>query len=294
MSNIILFPMPGNEALTRQLASILQAETGEATIRLFPDGESYVRILSDVSGKKVVVVCTLHHPNSKVVPLLFLAQTARELGAAQLCLLAPYLAYMRQDIRFKPGEAISSRIFAGLLSGTFDCLLTIDPHLHRFHSMRELYTIPATALHAAQTLADWVKANVSNPLLIGPDEESRQWVAAIAARANAPYLVLQKIRHGDKTVQVSLPEIGAYPQHTPVLADDIISTGHTMLETIHHLKQLTPARPVCLGIHAVFAPHAYQALQQAGAARIVTCNTIPHPSNAINIAPLLAQALQQL
>ncbi|WP_242927202.1 ribose-phosphate pyrophosphokinase [Pontibacter vulgaris] len=287
----VFFSLPGNETLTQSLAAILGAELGETEIRHFPDGESYVRVLSDVKAKSVVLVCTLHHPDTKFLPLYLLAQTLREQGTTDICLVAPYLAYMRQDKQFKQGEAVTSRYFARLIESIADSLITIDPHLHRFHTISELYTIPARALHAAPLLASWVQQHVSKPILIGPDEESMQWVKEVAILAGAPYLVLHKTRLGDENVQVSQPQLAAYTNHTPVLVDDIISTAHTMIETIQHLKQLTIQKPVCIGVHAVFAGGAYENLVQAGAAAIVTCNTIPHFSNAISVDKLLAEAI---
>jgi ribose-phosphate pyrophosphokinase len=288
----IVFALPGNERLAQNLSQLLQAETGEAILRHFPDGESYVRILSDVQGKKVVLVCTLHQPDAKLLPLYFMAKTAKELGAVEVVLVAPYLAYMRQDKQFHPGEGITSRYFADLLSHTVDRLYTIDPHLHRFHHMHELYAIPAQALHAAPTVAAWVKAHIQKPLLIGPDEESLQWVSEVGGLADAPYLVLNKTRLGDREVQVTQPEMAQYQEHTPVLVDDIISTARTMIETVQHLKQLTPVATVCIGVHAVFAEGAYEALLQAGAAQVITCNTIPHASNGIHIEALMAEAMR--
>src|SRR5262249_44134452 len=130
MKMTLLVAMPGNEAMTQWLATMLTAEVGEIEVRAFPDGESYLRFMSDLSGRALVVVCTLDRPNEKLLPLLFAAATARELGVAKVGLVAPYLAYMRQDRRFKPGEAITSREVANLISDHFDWLVTVDPHLH--------------------------------------------------------------------------------------------------------------------------------------------------------------------
>ena len=124
-------------------------------------------------------------------------------------------------------------------------------------------------------------------MLIGPDEESEQWVADVAKKADANFTVLKKIRHGDNDVEVSVPHIEKFKTYTPILVDDIISTGRTMIETIHHLKTAGMQAPICIGVHAVFAENAYQNLQNAGAAKIITCNTIPHPTNKIDISDLL-------
>ena len=283
----IYFALPGNEELTNTLARNEQAEIGKAELRYFPDKETYVRVLSDVKQKHVVLVCTLHQPDDKLLPLYFLSQTVKTLGARSVNLIAPYLAYMRQDKVFKEGEGVTSTYFAKLLSGFADSMLTIDPHLHRRSSLAEIYTIPTKVAHAANHISAWIKNNIDTPVLIGPDAESEQWVADVANKAGAHFTVLKKIRHGDNDVEVSVPQVDEYKTYTPVLVDDIISTGRTMIETINHLKKAGMKAPVCIGVHAVFAGNAYYDIQQAGAASIITCNTIPHLSNQIDISDLL-------
>jgi ribose-phosphate pyrophosphokinase len=283
----IYFALPGNEELTNTLAKREQAEIGKAEFRYFPDKETYVRVLSDVKQKHVVLVCTLHQPDDKLLPLYFLSQTVKTLGARSVNLIAPYLAYMRQDKVFKEGEGVTSTYFAKLLSGFADSMVTIDPHLHRRSSLAEIYSIPTKVAHAADHISTWIKNNIDKPVLIGPDAESEQWVADVANKADAHFTVLKKIRHGDNDVEVSLPQVNEYKTYTPVLVDDIISTGRTMIETINHLKKSGMKAPVCIGVHAVFAGNAYYDIQQAGAANIITCNTIPHLSNQIDISDLL-------
>ena len=140
-----------------------------------------------------MLVCTLDRPDDKFLPLVFAAAAARDLGAHGSALSAPYLAYMRQDRRFQPGEAVTSTYFAKLLSSQIDWLVTVDPHLHRRGSLAEIYSIPTQVMHAAPLISDWIRSEVKMPLLIGPDSESEQWVAAVARDAGAPHVVLQKI-----------------------------------------------------------------------------------------------------
>lgn len=242
----------------------------------------------------MILVSTLDRPDDKFLPLIFAAATARDLGASHVGLVCPYLAYMRQDKRFRPGEAISSVHFAKLLSGAVDWLITVDPHLHRRHSLAEIFSVPAVAVHAAPYLAAWIRENVPAPILIGPDSESEQWVASVAADVGAPYVVLDKVRKGDRDVEVSVPNLGRNADRTPVLIDDIISTGRTMVGAIRHFGRTAHRSPVCLGVHAVFSGDAYTALRRAGAAKIVTCNTISHESNAIDMTAAIAQAVRPM
>ena len=291
-----LIALPGNEAFVRSLLgafanSGVSAEQLPVTVRRFPDAESYVRLDASVRNREVWLVCTLDRPDDKVLALIFLAATARELGAASVGLVAPYLAYMRQDRRFEPGEAVTSKYFAGLLSGSFDSIVTVDPHLHRRSALGEIYSVPALVVHAAPRIAEWVRENVRRPVVVGADEESSQWVAAVAEAADAPWTALRKERRGDRDVSVSIPEVDRWIDHTPVLVDDIISTARTMIATVHHLLSAGLHAPDCVGVHAVFAAGAFDELRAAGARRIVTCNTIPHPSNRIDLSTDLAQAI---
>src|SRR5690606_29397042 len=200
MTPLLLFTLGDHPALQPALLAAAGAEAGHCEVRHFPDGESYVRVLSECAGRRTAILCTLHRPDELFLPLLFLAGTLRELGARSVGLVAPYLAYMRQDKRFLDGEAITSRQFAGQLSSAFDWLVTVDPHLHRYAGLDDIYSIPSRVVHAAPLLAQWIRAHLANPLLIGPDSESEQWVSAVAAAAKAPYQILEKIRRGDRDV----------------------------------------------------------------------------------------------
>jgi ribose-phosphate pyrophosphokinase len=290
----LLFTYPQNENFEQLLARALPAEIGKYDLHRFPDGESQVRLDSVVKGREVLLLCSLDRPDEKILPIYFLAATARDLGASRVGLVAPYLPYMRQDQRFKPGEGISAAYFARLISGWADFLVTVDPHLHRIHSLAEIYSIPSKVVHAAPLLSEWVKNHVKDPILIGPDQESEQWVQEVAVGAGAPFVVLKKLRRGDREVQISLPDMEVWRGRCPVLVDDIISTGHTMKEAAGKLLQHGFVKPRCLGVHGIFAGEAYQKLLQGGVAKVITCNTIAHSSNEIDVSVLLAGAVREL
>lgn len=286
----LILPLPGNEVFARHLAEAGGWELGRLETRRFPDGESYIRVLSDVADRPVDLVCTLARPDDGFLRLAFAADAARALGASEVSLIAPYLSYMRQDRRFSPGEAETSKTFARLVSSTFDRLVTVDPHLHRYPALSALYSIPEDTLHAAPLLAEWIAAEVDRPLIIGPDEESEQWVSAIAGRIGAPYAVLRKIRHGDRDVEVEVPDLSEWKGHNPVLVDDIVSSGHTLIDAARKLPLQGFGRPVCVVVHGVFAEDSYERLS-ALSARIVSTDSISHESNAIRLAPLIAASI---
>lgn len=287
----VVLAVPGNVAHAERLATRLGAKLLVPEVRRFPDGEVYVRIDGDVANHDVVLVGSLHEPGDKFLLIAFLAGTARDLGAKSVGLVAPYLAYMRQDSRFKPGEGITASYFAKLVSGVVDWLVTVDPHLHRMDSLDHVYSIPTTIARAASSIAAWITANIKDPVLVGPDAESVQWVAAVAAGCDAPYVILEKTRRGDRDVSITSPGELANGR-TPVLIDDIVSTGKTMIEACRQIRAAGGSPPTCIAIHAVFADELADELVAAGARTIVTCDTIPHATNEISVDEPIAAAVR--
>jgi len=291
LDNAVLFSLEPNS-----MAEELRRETGVVAghfdARLFPDGETYVRIKSEVKGKHCILLANLSPPNQKYLPLIFLVDTLKELGALSVGLVAPYLCYMRQDRRFVEGEAITSRIFARHLSAHIDWLVTVDPHLHRYHSLDEIYSIPNRVVQGAPALVSWLEQQ-SNLLLVGPDAESEQWVSAIANQSSHEFVIGNKKRFGDRDVEVALPDIAKYEGATAVIIDDVISSGQTILKCIEALKQQNINDIQCAAVHGVFSDNSDRNLLKAGLTKLATSNTIPHPSNEINIVPLLVKPIQE-
>jgi ribose-phosphate pyrophosphokinase len=286
--------LPGADACAERLATRLHLPRCRLDSRRFPDGERYLRVVDDVRDRDVIVVVQLRDPDPQLPGLLFLADLLRELGAARVGLVAPYLPYMRQDTRFQPGEAITSRSLAHWIGAKFDWMATVDPHLHRVPKLDDLYRIPTAVVPSAAAIAMWVQGHVSRPHIVGPDAGSGQWAAEVADFVGCGHMVLDKHRHGDRDVEIALTDVAGLRGHTPVLVDDIIASGHTMASAVRQLRAAGVAPPVCIGVHAVFTDGADALLQRAGAARVVTCNTLPHPSNAIDVTEALAEAVRVL
>lgn len=268
------------------LCSKLPAIAGRINTRSFPDGESYLRIETPVEGSQCIILADLSHPNNKFLPVVFLAATLRELGASSVGLLAPYLSYMRQDRRFVEGEAVTSRIFAKQLSQQVDWLVTVDPHLHRYHSLDEIYDIPCRVVQGASVLAEWLKGQ-EKVFLVGPDAESEQWVSEIAAHSGHPFIIGEKQRYGDRDVVVTLPDLATFQGYTAMIIDDVISSGQTILKCIEALKNKGINGIKCAAVHGIFANDIDRVLIERGLTQLITTNTIPHGSNTVDIADLV-------
>ena len=289
----MLLPLDASPELEGGLLRHTGFEAGKIERRQFPDGESYLRLLTPVEDRDVALLCSLDGPDAKTLALLFAADAARTQGARSVGLVAPYLAYMRQDKAFNPGEAVTSKTYSQLLSTHFDWLVTLDPHLHRYPSLHSIYSIPAIAASAVAPVAEWIRANVERPFLIGPDVESEQWVEAIAHLAEAPFTVFHKIRRGDRDVSIEGTRAPIPADASPVIVDDIASSARTMIEAVRLLRGSNVTPPVCIAVHALFAGDAFAKLLEATPAAVLSTNSVAHPSNAIDVSAVLAKAIRQ-
>jgi ribose-phosphate pyrophosphokinase len=258
----------------------------------FPDDETLVRI-TQPSGRHAVLFAQIHDPDPKLFPLLLAADALRRSGVERLTLLTPYLPYMRQDIAFQPGEAVSQHVIARLLGEAVDELVTLEPHLHRIKELAEVFSCSARALEAAPLLADWCKRDSDDVLLVGPDAESEAWVRNLADLAGLPCIVCRKQRLGDDRVRITLPDPSRLASaQRAILIDDIASSGTTLAAASGELRTAGIETVDAVVVHAIFAPGAMDRIHGAGIRRIVSCDTIPHETNSIETAQVFADALR--
>ena len=161
---MIITTCGNSENIAKRLAKSLKVRYSPLTISSFPDGDIYMKFNTSLKGKKLVIVQSFQpRSDMSLFDIVFAAETAKDLGAKKVILVAPYLAYMRQDKRFNSGEAISSRIMAKLLNGCIDKIITIDPHIHRYKSLKDIFTISAKYLTANHIIGDYVSKKFKNP-----------------------------------------------------------------------------------------------------------------------------------
>jgi len=286
----MLFSFPESVPLGRKLSRSLGIAASSVAIHQFPDGETLVRV-SPV-GSLAILVQSLHNPNTRLIPTLLAADALRRTGAQRVILVAPYLPYMRQDTVFTPGEPVSQRVIADVLGRSFDHIVTIEPHLHRTHQLSDVFPCSSMAVSAAPVLAQWIQRTGRDSLVVGPDEESAPWIRAIAESAKLPWVVGRKERLGDRQVHIQFP---ALPKcRRAVIVDDIASSGGTLSVAARTLHRDGVSIIDAAVVHAIFAPRAVARIRAAGIRTLVSCDTIPHETNAISALPLLTAALRKL
>jgi ribose-phosphate pyrophosphokinase len=290
---MLILAFPDYLGQAQRIAARLGTPLSEVSLHHFPDGESLIRLPPSLP-EQVIVCRSLNQPNDKLIELLLCATVARELGAKRLTLIAPYLSYMRQDIANRPGEAVSQRIIGKLLADLFDDVLTVDPHLHRISSLTQAIPIKnAISLTAADQIGIFLKQQFAHALLLGPDSESEQWVAAIAGNIGFDYALADKNRLGDQQVEMTLPE-GDYRSTPVVIIDDMASTGRTLAKAAGLLQARGCQDIYAVVTHALFCGDAYAHILKTGVKSIWSTDSIDHPSSCIKLDALLADAVKAI
>ena len=288
---MLIIGCSNSRQLAKKIAKNLNSSYSDLTVKHFPDGELYIRFETDVKNKEIVLVQTLYPQNEAILEILLAGYTAKDLGAKKIILVAPYLAYIRQDKRFNPGEAVSSKIIGKLLD-VFDRVITIDPHLHRFKSLKEVFHTQTIKLTSNNLIEKFIEKNYKNPIIIGPDEESYQWVKETATQIGAEAAILKKRRLSPSKVKITIKSPVKIKNRNVVIIDDILSTGKTILETINHIKKQKPKSINVVTIHGIFSDMKTYENIRKNTRSITTTNTIENIHSKIDVSKLIANSLK--
>lgn len=227
------------------------------------------------------------------MPLLLAADALRRAGAARVVLVAPYMPYLRQDKVFAPGEPLSRDVFGEVIGRAFDRIVTVQPHLHRTHDLAPVFAgAPVSVLSVAELFASAI-GPAGPPVIVGPDAESEPWAAAVAGSLGAPHFTLSKTRLGDEAVELTAPQGAPIAGRRAVIIDDICSSGGTLEGAAHVLRRAGAASIEAVVAHALFGASTQLRLARAGIERILSTDSCEHPTNAIQLAGLLAGALTE-
>jgi ribose-phosphate pyrophosphokinase len=286
--------MPTSVGIGRALVERLGVPGHEIASHRFPDGE--LRVTVGPAAPTTIICCSLNDPNEKLIALLFAAEALRRGGARRLVLIAPYLGYMRQDAAFHAGEAISQRAIGDLLAKTFDRVITVEAHLHRTATLNHVFPgIETDNLTAASVIESMLRADApdSTTLVVGPDTESRPWVSDLADRLGLAFAVGEKIRRGDRSVQIAFSDPARLLHRPVVLVDDIVSSGGTLIICAEALASSGVSSIDAVVIHALFPPQLLNEFRRAGIRSLRSTNSVPHPTNAMALDHILADALRR-
>ncbi|KZX10124.1 ribose-phosphate diphosphokinase [Methanobrevibacter filiformis] len=300
-----------SQKLAANIAKKLNDKLCPIETKKFPDGERYIRVKGEIDEEIVVVQSTGNPQDENLIELLFLIKNLKSLGAKKIKVVIPYFGYGRQEKRFKSGEAISAQIVAELIqnAGATE-ILTINLHEN---SVRDFFSIKTQNISAMPAIAEHIKENTYNPIIIGPDKGALEFAEEIANILDCESTYLSKVRISPDKVETKVVnmrcdfsnddpafkdvksknvEISAVKGKEAIIIDDIIATGGTIVNAVHILKENgAKSVDVCCA-HPVLVNDAVLKIYAAGARSISGTDSLKSEVSTISLAKTIAKHLK--
>ncbi len=287
---------PASKDIAKSVAKILGAELIDTDLKLFPDGESKIRIDGELDGKFAVVVQSTYPPvDTHLMQSLFMIGKAKKMGAT-VCAVIPYLAYARQDKEFLKGESVSMEIVGSLFntSGAKN-LVTVDVHSQMALSYLK---IPAYNVSAVPLLANHFKSRrLVQALAVSPDMGGATRAQEFAKIYETSSIALAKSRDrktGEVAIDQNAPELKTVNGRDAILIDDIISTGGSIIKATEVLLKAGCRRVYVACTHALLLNGALEKMIDAGVSEVVGTNTLPGQVSKVDVAPAICDQISKL
>ncbi len=285
---------PASIELAEKVAELTGCEKVSVAYKMFPDGESYIRLEGNVQDEHVAIVQTTCAPqDSRLMQLAFMTAAAKRNNARKVTAIVPYLAYARQDKIFLPGENVSIETVAHMLkTAGVDALITVNIHAETALSK---FPFPAKNLSAIPLLAEYFKQKgYKKAFALAPDKGA-MYIAKQAQAVldgEAGYLEKQRDRYTGQIIQTG-KDLNVKGK-TVIIFDDIISTGGTIVGAAKILQEQGAAKVFAACVHPLLIGDAETRILNAGIEEIVGTDSIPSRNSKVTIAPLIAKALKAL
>ena len=290
LTEISVVAGPGSFDLAKNIAKRLDAQLTVASLRIFSDGESNIKL--GKVGKNCVIVQSTHPPtDTRLIQLLMMAKKCTDDGAQHVCAVIPYLGYARQDRAFLEGEVVSIGLVAKLFeTAGLKHIITVDIHsqlaMSYFASIQNISSVPLLADYAS-------KMKLRDPIAVSPDAGGTNRAKEFARHLNIDVIVLKKSRHrvtGEVTVDEKLHM--DISKRDAIVIDDIISSGGSIIKAADVLQKKGVQKIYAMCTHALLTRDAAQKIKSAGVQDIISTNSVPSEYSKVEISPEIASALR--
>jgi ribose-phosphate pyrophosphokinase len=290
-----IIPGPASRELGELLAQQLNMEVVPVFLKTFPDGESYIRLeTQSLKNEDIVIVQTTSPPqDQRLIQLLLIADTAKDMEAKSITAVIPYFAYSRQDKRFLPGEAFSIKTIIELLK---NCgvkeIISLNAHNP---AVLKTFKIPVVDLSAIPLLAEYFKTSnlVKNPLSLSLGKKAVTMAQEADRVLNGGYDFISTKRDvttGNVTIEdKELP----VKNRDVIVFDDIISSGGTMAKAVKLVKTKGASRVYAACVHPLLVGDSQRRIVENGAEDIIGTDAVQSRVSKVSIAPLLSKVLVQ-
>lgn len=296
-----LFSGNSNRSLAQEICNCINIPLGSIKIAKFSNDNMYVQVKENVRERDVFVVQSFTDPVSDhIMELLITLDALKNASARRVTAVIPYYSYARSDKKDASRISIVGRLMADVLkTAGADRVLTMDLHAD---SVQGFFSIPVDHLTAGPMLCDYFRTHLdlSNVVAVATDAGGAKRVGRFASRLNIAMAIIDKRRVNDTSVKQGLV-VGDVNGRDAIIFDDEISTGGTLIATVHTLEKAGARRIFVGSIHPVLCGEAVANISKSAISEVVVTNTVEVPEEkqmpkltVLSVADLLAQAIKRI
>ncbi|MEK4362848.1 MAG: ribose-phosphate diphosphokinase [Paenibacillus sp.] len=292
-----IFSGSSNPKLAEQVCDKLGVQLGKIKLSRFKSGEIYVHYEETIRNCDVFLVQSLSHPiNELFVELLVMIDAAKRASARTVNIIVPYYGYARQERKSAPREPISAKMVADVLTTAgANRVVTIDLHAA---AIQGFFNIPVDHMTSLDLISDYLLSKgIENPVVVSPDAGRASMAEKLANRLDSPFAIMIKKRpsHNESVIT---HVIGDVEGRTPIIIEDLIDTGTTILNVVEGLKERGSKNVYVCATHGLFSDGAVSKLNHPSIEEVVVTDSIALPDDhpecfkVLPVAPMLARAIR--
>ncbi|MUT64951.1 ribose-phosphate pyrophosphokinase [Paenibacillus sp. NEAU-GSW1] len=290
-----IFSGSSNPVLAQKIAEDLGLTLGAIKMSRFKSGEVYVHYEETIRNCDVFLVQSFSHPiNEHFIELLVMIDAAKRASAKTINIIMPYYGYARQERKAAPREPISAKMVADVLTTVgANRVLTIDLHAP---AIQGFFNIPVDHMTALDLISDYLKSkNIKNPVVVSPDAGRASTAEKLANYLDTSFAIMIKKRpaHNESSITHVIGDVAG---QTPIIIEDLIDTGNTIVNVVESLKERGAEDVYVCATHPLFSGNAIERLDHPNIKEVVVTDSILMPDNhperftVLSVAPLLAEA----
>ena len=299
-NELVLFTGNAHPHLAQAIGEELGVPLGDVSVGRFPEGEIQIQINDNVRGRDVFIIQPTCAPsNDNLMELLILLDAAKRASASRITAVLPYYGYARQDRKDRPRVPITAKLVANLIvTAGANRVLTMDLHAGQIQGF---FDIPVDHLYSINVLCEYfLEKQLGNLVVVTPDVGGLKMARAYSKVLDAPLAIVDKRREGARQVKV-MNIIGDVSDRNVVIVDDLVSTGSSLVEAAHALRDAGALDIYAAVVHPVFAGEAALRIEESIIREMAVTDTIPlsqkrksRKVKVLSVAPLLAEAIKRI
>lgn len=299
--DILVFAGSGSPRLTARICEYLDITQGKNETLHFSDGNTFVRILENVRGRRVYLVqSTVFPSNDNFMELLFWIDAFKRAGAESVTVLIPYFSYAKGDKKDEPRVSIRARVCADAIEvAGADRVVTMDLHAPQIQGF---FHLPVDNLYALPIFVECIrKENLQDMIVVSPDigfaKQARKYASALGV--SLAIADKERTAHDEKAEVLQI--IGDVRGKTAVVVDDFTISAGTLVDVSIKLMEQGAKEVHAAVTHGVLTGGSVERIDKSPLKRLLITDTVENQPvqfsekiEVVSVASIFAEAIKRI